>query len=278
MPTAYTSLLGLALPVQGELQGTWGDTVNNQITSLVEDAVANAATISVTAGNVTLTTTTGASNQARMSALILTGTPGVSRNIVVPSQAKAYVVINQSNAAIVIKGSATPGVSIAAGVLALVAWNGSDFALVAADTVAALGGLGANVATALSNSANSSSGFFTGSGTGTLTNKRINPRVSTTASTSSVAPDISVYDQYCFTAQAATLAINAPTGTPVDGNKLIFRILDNGTSQTLTWDATYTAIGVVLPTTTTISKMLYVGCIYNTANTRWDVVAVTTQA
>ena len=40
MTTAYTSLLGLALPVQGELQGTWGDTVNNSITSLLDTAVA----------------------------------------------------------------------------------------------------------------------------------------------------------------------------------------------------------------------------------------------
>lgn len=115
--------------------------------------------------------------------------------------------------------------------------------------------------------------------TDTLTNKRINPRVSTTTSSSSaVTPDISAYDQYNWTAQAATLTINAPTGTPVDGNKLIFRILDNGTTRTLTWDATYTVIGVTLPTSTTASKTTYVGCIYNANNTRWDVIAVATQA
>lgn len=117
-----------------------------------------------------------------------------------------------------------------------------------------------------------------GTATQTLTNKRIDPRVSSTASASSVTPDIASYDQYCFTAQAATLTINAPTGTPVDGNKLIFRILDNGTSQTLSWDSTYTAIGVILPTSTSIGKTTYVGCLYNAASTRWDVVAVTTQA
>jgi hypothetical protein len=116
-------------------------------------------------------------------------------------------------------------------------------------------------------------------GTETLTNKRINPRVSTTTSSSSaVTPDISSYDQYNWTAQAATLTINAPTGTPVDGNKLIFRILDNGTSQTLSFNATFTAIGVTIPSTTTASKTTYVGCVYNANNTRWDVIAVTTQA
>jgi len=113
---------------------------------------------------------------------------------------------------------------------------------------------------------------------GLVSSSRINPRVSSTTSTASITPDIASFDQYALTAQAATLTINAPTGTPVDGNKLIFRILDNGTSQTLSWNATYTVIGVTLPTTTTINKMTYVGCIYNAANTRWDVIAVTTQA
>ena len=115
-------------------------------------------------------------------------------------------------------------------------------------------------------------------GTETLTNKRIDPRVTSAASASSLTPDISVSDVYAYTALAAGLTINAPTGTPLDGDKLIFRLLDNGTSRSLTWNGTYTVIGVTLPTATTISKTTYVGCIYNANNTRWDVIAVTTQA
>jgi len=115
-------------------------------------------------------------------------------------------------------------------------------------------------------------------GTETLTNKRIDPRVTSAASASSLTPDISASDVYAYTALAAGLTINAPTGTPVDGDKLMFRLLDNGTSRALTWNATYTVIGVTLPTATTISKTTYVGCIYNANNTRWDVIAVTTQA
>jgi len=116
------------------------------------------------------------------------------------------------------------------------------------------------------------------SGTETLTNKRIDPRVTSAASASSLTPDISASDVYAYTALAAGLTINAPTGTPLDGDKLIFRLLDNGTSRALTWNGTYTVIGVTLPTATTISKTTYVGCIYNANNTRWDVIAVTTQA
>jgi len=120
--------------------------------------------------------------------------------------------------------------------------------------------------------------IVTYTGTETLTNKRIDPRVTSAASASSLTPSVATADVYAYTALAVGLTINAPTGTPVDGDKLIFRILDNGTSQTLTWNATYTVIGVTLPTATTASKTTYVGCIYNANNTRWDVIAVTTQA
>ena len=106
----------------------------------------------------------------------------------------------------------------------------------------------------------------------------INPRTVTTTSNASLTPNIAVYDQYNYTALAANLTINAPTGSPVDGNKILFRILDNGTTRTLTWNATYTAIGVTLPTATTANKMVYVGCVYNSTNTRWDAIAVSTQA
>ena len=115
-------------------------------------------------------------------------------------------------------------------------------------------------------------------GTETLTNKRIDPRVTSAASASSLTPSVATADVYAYTALAANLTINAPTGTPLDGDKLIFRLLDNGTTRTLTWDPTYTVIGTTLPTLTTANKMVYVGCIYNAANTRWDVIAVTTQA
>jgi hypothetical protein len=111
----------------------------------------------------------------------------------------------------------------------------------------------------------------------TLTNKRINPRVSSTADTTTLTPDVSAFDQYNLTAQARALTVAAPTGTPVDGTKLILRILDNGTSRAITWNATYISFGVPLPAATTADKTLYVGCIYNANNSRWDVIAVNQQ-
>ena len=128
MTTTYTTLLGYALPETGTLEGLWGDEVNNSITQLVEDSVANYATADVTSGNWTLSTTgTGLSNEARMAILIPTGTPGVSRNIIAPAHSKIYVVVNQSDSAVVVKGASTTGATIGAGYTAVVVWNGSDF-------------------------------------------------------------------------------------------------------------------------------------------------------
>jgi hypothetical protein len=127
MTINYTSLLGLAKPVVGTQANTWGTVVNEKITDLVEEAVAKGEVIDVTSGNVTLTTTAGVPNQARNAILLVTGTPGVSRNIVAPSQSKTYVVLNNSDSSVVVKGSATAGVTLAAGVRSVVAWNGSDF-------------------------------------------------------------------------------------------------------------------------------------------------------
>jgi hypothetical protein len=71
MASSYTSLLGLVLPTTGELTNTWGAIVNAQLTQLVEDAIANAATASVTSGDWTLSTTGGgATNEARMAILM----------------------------------------------------------------------------------------------------------------------------------------------------------------------------------------------------------------
>jgi hypothetical protein len=118
--------------------------------------------------------------------------------------------------------------------------------------------------------------------TQTLTNKRINPRAFVTTTGVSLTPDISQFDLYVFTALAADVSVNPPTGTPVNGNKLVLRFKDNGSSRNITWTTgganSYRAVGVSLPASTSVSKVTYVGCMYNADETFWDVLAVTTQA
>jgi hypothetical protein len=130
MPTANTPLLGLALPVTGELSGSWGTTVNDAITSLLDDAVAGTTSITVDA-DITLTTTALATNQSRQAIILWNPAAGTTtRNITAPAQSKIYTVINASGGtqSIVFRGvGPTTGVTIVKGESAVVAWNGTDF-------------------------------------------------------------------------------------------------------------------------------------------------------
>jgi len=137
MTTAYTSLLGLALPVTGELSGTWGDTVNNSITSLLDSAVAGTTNVSTDA-DVTLTTTTGAANTAREAILLFSGARTALRTITAPAQSKIYTVINATTGGYSVKlvgAGPTTGLTIPNGASAVVAWNGSDFVEVGSGSI-----------------------------------------------------------------------------------------------------------------------------------------------
>ena len=153
MTTAYTTLLGLALPVQGELSGTWGDTVNDYITQYLDAAVAGAQVISGSQTAVTLSTTTNASlsqagsgstGSSQYQIISCTGNPAGLLTITAPAASKVYLILNNTstNQSVKIVGTGpTTGVTVAAGRNALVAWNGSDFELVASTDAATLSGI-----------------------------------------------------------------------------------------------------------------------------------------
>jgi hypothetical protein len=133
--TSPTALLGLALPVQGDLSGTWGDTVNDSITSLLDSAVAGVTTLSADT-DVTLTTTDYVANQARQAIIRWTASNGATtRNVTAPAKSKTYVVINAGTGSIVFRGAGpTAGVTITSGEKCVVAWSDTDFVKVASST------------------------------------------------------------------------------------------------------------------------------------------------
>ena len=112
----------------------------------------------------------------------------------------------------------------------------------------------------------------------TLTNKRINPRVQSVTSASTITPNADNDDMVDVTALAVNATIAAPSGTPVNGQKLIIRIKDNGTSRTLTWNSAYVNAGGTLPTATTAGKVHHVGLIYNSNTSQWMCVAAVVQS
>ena len=111
-----------------------------------------------------------------------------------------------------------------------------------------------------------------------IKNTIVNPTVQETTSAATFTINADEQNTGVLTAQAAALTVANPTGTAVQGQKLVYRIKDNGTNRAITWGADFRAIGVTLPTTTTASKLIYVGCIYNSTDSKWDVIAVNEEA
>jgi hypothetical protein len=103
------------------------------------------------------------------------------------------------------------------------------------------------------------------------------PNVQSVTSATSVTPTFS-NDMVKVTAQAAALTFANPTGTAIDGLGIVLRVKDNGTARAITYGTQYRAVGVTLPTTTIVSKTVYLAMIFNNDDTKWDVVAVGQEA
>jgi hypothetical protein len=126
MPSSYTPSLRLVLPVEGELDGTWGDAVNNGITSLVDSAIAGSANIAMSDADYTLTVVDEAPDQARQMFINLTGTLTTTRNVICPAVSKLYIVHNATTQSIVFKTSAGAGVTVLTTARAILYCNGTD--------------------------------------------------------------------------------------------------------------------------------------------------------
>jgi hypothetical protein len=130
MTTQYTTILKLALPVQGELSGTWGDVVNDNITQMVEQAVAGKAVINTwTANSHTLTTADGTTSESRCAILELTdsGTALTGAGTVVcPTNTKLYIVDNNTAEIITVQTAAGTGVAVPVGKTMLVYCDGTN--------------------------------------------------------------------------------------------------------------------------------------------------------
>ncbi len=83
---------------------------------------------------------------------------------------------------------------------------------------------------------------------------------------------------FSVTALAAAPTFGAPGGSPKNGYTMLWRIKDNGTARALAYNAIYRAMGVTLPTTTVVSKWLVFLWVYNSTDTKWDLLAANQEA
>lgn len=100
--------------------------------------------------------------------------------------------------------------------------------------------------------------------------------VGTASDATSITPDSDSYDivKQTNTQSAGTLTINAPTGTPTDGQQLQLRIKTTN-QQTFSWNSTFRGSNDLgLPSYLDAGKTSYFGFQYNDTDTKWDLMAI----
>lgn len=199
MSSTYTDILRFVIPTVGELDGTWGTTLSAGFTQLAETAIAGTAVITHDdTANYTLTTASGAADEARSMFLNITGALGAARNVVCPTKSKLYFIKNGTTGgfAVTFKTTAGTGISVPNGKYMMLYCDGT------------------NVVEAISQTAANTSGNATTATTATGANALYSATTTVNVS-SATAPSAN----QVLTASSSTAATWAtPTATPTAAN------------------------------------------------------------
>jgi hypothetical protein len=129
MASTFSPSLRIELIGDGDQSGIWGQTTNNNLGGLIEQAIAGVVTITMVDANYTMTNFNGVSDEARNQVIVLTGTNTAQRNLIAPLVEKTYVVKNSTTGgfAVQIIGASGTGVIIPNGVTTSVYCDGINF-------------------------------------------------------------------------------------------------------------------------------------------------------
>ena len=143
MSSTYSTNLRTELIGSGDQAGTWGNTTNGTLGSILEQAIAGVsggpyiggtypAVNFPTDADITLTANNGSVDQSRSMVLVITssGSLTATRNVIAPASAsKVYIIKNSTSGgqSIQIKYSTGTGVTIANGLTAIVYGDGTNF-------------------------------------------------------------------------------------------------------------------------------------------------------
>jgi hypothetical protein len=129
MASTFSPSLRLELIGDGDQSGIWGQTTNNNLGSLVEQAIAGVITINILDANYTLTNFNGVADEARNAVITITGTLSQQRNIIAPLAEKVFTFRNATTGGFPIQviGSSGTGVIIPNGSTASLYCDGTNF-------------------------------------------------------------------------------------------------------------------------------------------------------
>lgn len=128
MVDTFTTRTGAEKPEVNANDGTWGTELNASTFDVFDEAIHGVLSVSLTAGNVTLTVTNGTaggSTEARNPVIILTGTPGAARTVTFPDIEGKHWVRNNSDSTATLSSGAGTTVVLPAGVTGLIYNDGA---------------------------------------------------------------------------------------------------------------------------------------------------------
>lgn len=108
MPSTYSNSLRIELIGKGEQAGTWDETTNENLGTLLEAAIAGHVEIALADANYSLTANNGSDDEARHASIKFTGTLTATRTITLPSlKSKMYIFENATNQSLVFDAGGT---------------------------------------------------------------------------------------------------------------------------------------------------------------------------
>ena len=250
MASTYSPSLRLELIGDGDQSGIWGQTTNNNLGALLEQAVSGVITITMTDANYTMSNFNGVVDESRNQVLVVTGTNTAVRNLVAPLVEKTYVVQNSTTGgyAIQIIGSSGLGVTIPNGIAAYVYCDGVNFYNAISGSVGNYtvnGNLAVTGTTALTGALTASTAAFSGaisSVSPTFTGTPLAPTATAGTNTTQIATTAFVATA---TAGLGTMSTQNANNVSITGGTITgitdLTVADGGTGA-----STFTANSVVL--------------------------------
>ena len=139
MPSSYTANGGIELPANGEQSGTWGETVNDNM-SIIDRLTNGVGSISLSGTTHTLTTNNGSLSEGQYKVLLLGGTPSGTNTITVtPNTGQhIYIVTNSSGQTATFTQGSGGNVSVLNGTTKILSTNGAGGAAAVVDITATI--------------------------------------------------------------------------------------------------------------------------------------------
>jgi len=97
MPSTYSPDLRIELMANGEKSGTWGSITNSNLGTIIEDAIAGLANVTLVSTSQPLTVFDGVYDESRNAAIRVTSALSSAVSLFVPPVTKLYVFVNATN-------------------------------------------------------------------------------------------------------------------------------------------------------------------------------------